>query len=223
VGQDSELVREALRLYRRYAVEIVERFNLCPWAERAAKAGKVREAVLVDSEDPLASSLQRIEQFCHDSGCEVALLIYPRLNLGRLAFEQFVRSLREADAARYGTGRPTFAMATFHPDAAPDTASGERFIPFVRRTPDPTIQLVRFELLEQARARHPSGTEFIDIRLLDPRALQQGPPPLSLRERIAEQNLLEAQRFGVEELEALLLDIRNDRDRSYAKLGQVKK
>jgi hypothetical protein len=110
-------------------------------------------------------------------------------------------------------------MATFHPDAEADVASGERFIPFVRRTPDPTIQLVRFELLERARARHPSGTEFVDIRFLDPRGLSQGPAPPSLRERIAEQNLLQAQHFGVERLEALLSDIRDDRNRSYAKLA----
>jgi hypothetical protein len=40
-----EWTREATRLFRRYEREIVQAYNLCPWAEPARRAGKVRERI----------------------------------------------------------------------------------------------------------------------------------------------------------------------------------
>ena len=42
--------REAVRLYRRYQLEIVEACGLCPWALRARLDGKVRERVLAQGD-----------------------------------------------------------------------------------------------------------------------------------------------------------------------------
>ena len=70
-------------------------------------------------------------------------------------------------------GESPFAMAAFHPDAAADLDDPERLIPFLRRTPDPTIQLVRQEALERVRGRHPQGTAFVDPQLFSAQAFAQ--------------------------------------------------
>jgi hypothetical protein len=215
------LEREALRVYRRYATEVVEAFGLCPWAERARRDGRVAERV-ISNDDPhdLAPSLAAVAILAEDCCIEVALLIYPRFYLSRLDFEEFVARLRDADSARYALGEAPFAAAAFHPDAAPDVGDAERLIPFLRRTPDPTIQLVRRAALERVRARTPMGTEFVDIHLLTAHALAANPEP-SLRRRIAEDNLDTVRNAGVEALTARLLEIQADRRASYARLGFV--
>lgn len=221
--RDRALEREALRVYRRYVVEIVERFGLCPWAERARIDRRTHERILLeDDPDRLEQSLEQIRNWGDDPSCEVGLLIYPRLMLDRFSFERYVGRLREKDASRHPAGAPApFAMATFHPDAPPDTASGERLIPFLRRTPDPTIQLVRFELLEQLKARRPQGTEFLDLGKLNLMALESAQPELGLRERIAQQNLATVEGHGLSRFNALLDEIVRDRAESYARLGET--
>jgi len=215
------LEREALRVYRRYATEVVEAFGLCPWAERARRDGRVAERVIL-SDDPtdFAPSLEAVAALAEDPFTEVALLIYPRFLLNRLDFEEFLARLRDADNARHSLGEAPFAAAAFHPDAAPDVGDAERLIPFLRRTPDPTIQLVRCGVLERVRARTPIGTEFVDIHLLTLSALAADPEP-SLRRRIAEDNLDTVRRAGVEALTARLVEIHADRRASYARLGFV--
>ncbi len=107
-------------------------------------------------------------------------------------------------------------FAAFHPDAAPDTTHAERLIPFLRRTPDPSIQLVRASALERVRAGSPEGTQFVDAAALDLRAVY----PLPLRERIARANLATAQRIGIGELTRRLDEILRDRQETYAALAR---
>lgn len=214
---DDALIAEALRVYRRYALEIVEGLGLCPWAEHARKSGRVVERVLLCERAELSPVLGLIDEYT-ESEIEILLAIFPRLNASRKAFEQFVARVRDAEAERQPLGAIPFALAAFHPDATPELDDPERLIPFLRRTPDLTIQFVRRSVLERVRQRSPEGTEFVDIRFLDPRALDLAAEP-SLRERIATQNLSSVQREGVERVEALLRDIKRDRDESYARLA----
>lgn len=212
------LITEALRIYRRYAVEVVEGLGLCPWAEAARKNGRVVEQVLLCDQRDVASTLDAIAQHGPDGRVEILLLIYPRLALDRRGFEQFVARVRDADAKRHELGAIPFAMAAFHPDAEPELRNAERLIPFLRRSPDPTIQCVRRSVLDRVRNRFPEGTEFVDLRFVDPRALSVT-ETRSLRERIAEANRDTVLDVGVERVEALLAEIRRDRDESYAKLA----
>jgi len=124
--------------------------------------------------------------------------------------------VREQDAARRELGAAPFALAAFHPEAPPRVDDPERLIPFLRRTPDPTIQLVRRDVLE--RVRGPQGTGFIDVAMLTPRALLAEPEE-TLRRTIAKTNLETVSSVGVHVLEAVFEDIRRDRDESYAKLS----
>jgi hypothetical protein len=93
-------------------------------------------------------------------------------------------------------------------------------IPFLRRTPDPTIQVVRQTALDRVRGTSQEGTSFFDLSSLAVLPLPQK-EPLSLRQRIGQANLETTLKVGPETLEALLSDIRRDRDESYAKLREA--
>jgi hypothetical protein len=214
---DEALVAEAIRIYRRYALEIVEELGLCPWAEHARRTGRVLEQVLLAETPDVEPALAAIQAVVGRPEIEILLLIFPRLGLDRRGFEHYLGAIREADAALYELGGIPFAMAAFHPDAEPELDEPERLIPFLRRTPDPTIQLVRRSVLERVRAHSPEGTGFVDLRLLGTNPSLLAQPP-SLRERIAAANLGTVLNVGVDAVEARLAGIRLDRDDSYARI-----
>lgn len=215
----EEIERETLRLNRRYLEEVVERFVLCPWARSARHDGHVAECVFQQEfPDDFAPSLTTIDTLSEHAEIEVALFIYPRLDLGRLDFEHFARGLRVLDAERYEPGQAPFAMAAFHPDATPQLDDPERLIPFLRRSPYPTLQLVRTSSLERVRGNEIEGTAFLDLDLLGAAGLSLPPAPTPLRERIAKRNLDTVRSEGVENIERVLEDILRDRDRTDERL-----
>ena len=210
--------REAVRLHRRYQTEIVEAYRLCPWAERAIADGRVREAVILqDGSGAVEPSLAAIDSWIDDPTADVAFAIYPRLALGRQEFHDFAARLRNADTARHELGAVPFVFAAFHPEADADTADPERLIPFLRRTPDPTLQFLRASALDGIRAGASQGTQFLDIASLD--AILSGTAQPPLRERVARANLATAERCGIAALRRHLDDIRRDRDETYRALA----
>ncbi len=216
---EEALVGEALRLNDRYTREVVEAFGLCPWAEKARRDGRVKTLVLLqDSPTLFEPSLNEMHALAGDERIEIGLMVYPRLTLGRLDFEQFARQLRKLDADRYELSGIPFAMAAFHPDARADTNDAERLIPFLRRTPDPTLQLVRSSVIDSVRGQFREGTEFFEVSQLATRGLPK--KAISLREQIAKKNLATVAEAGTEVLEAVLSDIRRDRDRTYQGLAE---
>lgn len=218
---ERALREQALRVYRRYAIEVVEAFTLCPWAAPARRDGHVSELVILaeNQQDP-QQSLELLASLADALETEIALFIYPDLEVDRLGFESFVRTLREQDAARHEVGEIPFAMAAFHPDARADMKDPERLIPFIRRTPDPTVQVVRRTALDRVRGSNQEGTSFFDLSQLGTLPLPQK-EPLSLRQRIAQANLDTALEVGIDTMESVFLDIRRDRDESYARLSAV--
>jgi hypothetical protein len=207
--------REALRLYRRYQIEVVEECGLCPWAPRARIDGKVRERVLLQTDDAdVTPAMTAIRELAADDGAEIALLLFPRIGASRGAFERFVTRVQEADAREHPLGAIPFVFAAFHPQARPDLSEAERLVPFLRRTPDPTIQLLRAAAVDRVREGTPQGTQFVDARLLDVSAA----PSLPLRERIARANLGTVTRMGVGTMTALLDAIARDREETYRRL-----
>jgi hypothetical protein len=216
---DRALIEEALRVYRRYQDEIVEAYGLCPWATRARKEGRVAERVVLSRTPDPEPILEAIDALGSGGTVEVGLVLLPRLALDRPAFDRFVAGVVRADAERRSVGSAPFAMAGFHPDAEPDMTDPERLIPFIRRTPDPTIQLVRLEALDRVREGYSDGTAFVDIR-----QLVSGPTvedTLPLRERIARANHRVVARVGSDRIGERLDAIRRDRNASYARLGEV--
>jgi len=209
--------REAVRLYRRYQLEIVEECGLCPWALRARLDGKVRERVLLQRDEGPSAAVAAIHELIAQDDVEIALLIFPRIGLGRGAFERFVARVQDADARAHPLGAIPFVFAAFHPEAEPDMSDPERLVPFLRRTPDPTIQLLRTAAVDRVRAGTPQGTQFMDIRLLDADRIS----PVPLRERIARTNLATVTRMGVGRMMDLLAAIVRDREETYRRLATL--
>ncbi|HEX9620050.1 MAG TPA: hypothetical protein VF989_07950 [Polyangiaceae bacterium] len=217
----ARVADEAIRVYRRYAREFVESFRLCPWAERARLDGSMTERVLFQrGVDAFVEPLAIADDLASISSIEVALLIFPWMDVAELAFERFVSEIWRRHADPFAPGPPPFAMASFHPRAEPDFGSPARLVPFIRRTPDPTIQLVRMHVLERVRAGTPGGTEFFDPSLLSAERLREI-APLSLRERIARSNHRTLSGPDFARALAVLDSVHADRERSYGRGPEV--
>lgn len=215
---DERLTREAVRIYERYAIEVVERFELCPWAAKARREGAVHPQVLLqDAPQDLDPSLHAIDTLARSPSVSIALFIYPRLNLSRLDFEHFLRRLRATDTERHAPGQVPFAMAAFHPEAQADLGDADRLVPFIRKTPDPTLQLVRGELLDESKLHATNGTAFVDSWMMTPQGLEREIGP-SVRDRIGMKNLETVRQLGAATLQAVFSDIARDRAESYASL-----
>jgi hypothetical protein len=191
--------REALRLNDRYLSEAVIAFGLCPWAERAISGGELRRAIVVEP-PVLSAALAFIDQLAGaGAAVSVGMLIFARADVASPAFDRFTEEVRRADRERCrAQGRKDFVMAAFHPDAATSFGNPYQLISFLRRTPDPTIQLVRAEMLDQLRVSRPS-----------------------LSDDIAQQNFARVTAQGADRLDAVLRDIRRDREQTYATLTRA--
>lgn len=234
----ADLSAATLEAYERYAVEVVERFGFCPWARAARESGDVTLRVVFSADrDDFDESLRLLSELhgqASDAGAEVgasvgatdiALFIYPLLDLDRLGFEDYARRLRARaedgpGLAAAGLGRlDAFAMAAFHPSADADLSHPDRLVPFVRRSPDPTLQLVRKSALSSIKGLA-QGTAFLDISALTADALKalQVPPPQAVRDRIAEQNLATVRNAGSAAIDAVLTDIAREREVAHQRL-----
>jgi hypothetical protein len=207
---------EALRLHRRYALEIVEAFGLCPFAERARVSGASTETVVLERAPTVASILPVVRRLGNDASIEVAFVIFPRWDIDRIGLSRFVEALRSEHQAE--RGGLVMTMEGFHPSADPKTETPGSLVPFLRRTADPVIQLTRLSVLERARQSTGGTTKYVDPATVDVAALLAAPADRSLHDRISETNHKTVIREGVRTIEAIFEDIRRDRDATYARL-----
>jgi hypothetical protein len=216
----EDLTQATLKVYERYAVEVVERFGLCPWARAARESHSVVLNVISSvNHDDFSESLTQLAKLCVVSeDAEIALFIYPLLDLDRLPFEDFVRRLRAA-AEKCRPALDAFAMAAFHPSAEVDLSDPDRLVPYVRRSPDPTLQLVRKSALSSIKGLT-SGTAFLDVTSLSLASLEalSVPAPKAVRERIAEQNLSTVRTVGPAVIDAILAGIFREREAAHEML-----
>jgi hypothetical protein len=184
--ETDRLVSEARRVNTRYVEEVVIGWDLCPWAARAWQDGQVVQRVFTDAAlDPAAAF---IDELAANSEAAIGLAIFPRVACTVGAWERFAEQVRRARA-----GAP-FLVAAFHPDYRPADGSldAARLVPLIRRTPDPTLQLVRASLIDRLGSDVSGG--------------------------VGRTNLATVTARGLPALDALLADIRRDRDAAYARL-----
>jgi hypothetical protein len=202
-AETDALRAEALRLNTRYVREVVLGWNLCPWAEKALTGNQVRQDVLLDERPAPEAALPFMDELAGLPEVAIGLLIFPRLALAAPAFDAYAERVRRADHARRTDAattppNPTFLVAAFHP-GAPDTfGTPPQLVSFLRRTPDPTLQLVRTSVLRRATGEGRAVSDDVTQRNYD-----------AVTSR------------GAAALDAVLRDIRRDRDESYARLGLV--
>ncbi len=197
---------EVLRILERYLVEVVERYELCPWARAARLGGELATSVLwaaPGDDDWVAAAAALLAR----PGTRVAMVVAPELAISPAG----LRAVRDRVAARL----PAAGVADFHPDAVLELATPARLVPFLRRAPDPLLQLVPLALLDAVRAAPPAADRARQAQLLGGRG---EPPRAGAAERIAAANHATVSRHAAE-LAAVLDEIAADRAAAYARAG----
>jgi hypothetical protein len=174
-AEDRE--RAALARNDRYLREFVEALNLCPFAKRCREEGRLVRRVILD-DYLLPAVLRAVAEIdtMPEKQCEVALLLLPGFADGPHAFQELCAQAR----------RPLrhFHCVAFHPELKADFSDENRLVQFLRRAPDPTLQLVRVATLDRVRGERTGGTVYVR----DTAAKDIHVPP-SLSEEIARANL----------------------------------
>src|SRR6267378_1658968 len=154
---------EAAALARndRYLREFVEALELCPFARKCRESGRLARRVLRGERpaEATAAAVRELE-LTSEEQVEVALLIYPEFAGDLRAFEEFCREVRAA--------LRLFYCVAFHPGLPIDLSDENRAVSFLRRSPDPTLQLVRITTLDRVRSGRPSGSTYLDPSRLSP-------------------------------------------------------
>jgi hypothetical protein len=201
--------REVLARNDRYLREFVEALRLCPYAKQCRENGKLHRRVLWTRDDALPA-IREIEALPAQD-VEVALLIFagePATGEASARdFTAFSADLRERMFAAHGGDAPFYCVA-FHPDLPRDLLDANRAVHFIRRSPDPTLQLVRASVLTSVRGASGGGSRYVDTSKLSLEEALALASPLSLAERIAQTNFATVQREDPDALQDLLSSFR---------------
>lgn len=215
-------VDEVLRINLRYVVEFIERFNVCPFAQKCRTSGALHRRVF--ETDELEGPLAALAEMETIAGLEIGMLIFPRTQLDMNGFELLTRRLRERYEAPRGIGAPLI-LATFHPRAGFGQKTPAQMTMFWRRAPDPLIQVVPAQLLAAIKKTAPGGKFLFDGSAAAMAEMERrNRPPFygqSLGEKIASDNYSLRDTVGLPELEVILNDIIADRDASYARCADA--
>jgi hypothetical protein len=215
-NEDAQIAA-ALARNDRYLFEFVEALSLCPWARRCRELGRLERRVLLEDGDPISAAvdaaLLHVREFDERpaSDVEVGLLIFPKLIPrlrdgvdGARAFEQLCVAVREAMQTHFASREVPFYCVAFHPELGVDLSDENRAVRFIRRSPDPTLQLVRVSVLRDARGSQPEPIRFVDASKLSHAELMAIEQPMTISEKIAKANWEALKREGPEKLRALL-------------------
>jgi hypothetical protein len=197
---------EVRRLLDRYLVEVVEAYGLCPWAKPARLAGEIAVDVVFGAPDAAAFAAAATALLARPE-TRVAMVVAPEL----VADAGALSAIRDRVAALI----PTAGVADFHPHVQLDLASPARLVPFLRRSPDPMLQLVPLAILDNVREAPPIADRAMQAQILGGAAPA---PRAGAADRIAADNhaTVTAQ---AEAMALRLADIAADRTRSYARVG----
>ncbi|HEX4451043.1 MAG TPA: hypothetical protein VH143_09250 [Kofleriaceae bacterium] len=197
---------EVRRLLDRYIEEIVEAYDLCPWARAARTGGELAVATLwgTPSSEPFAAAANEL---LSRPETRVAMVVAPELAVTPTE----LRELR-GEVAKLVT---IAGVAEFHPDAPLDATTPARLVPYLRRSPDPMLQLVPHAILASVRTPQPRYATLDQLKALNDLAAA---PKQDIGDRIAATNHARVAADGAA-IEAKLVEIFADRDASYARVG----
>jgi len=199
---DDAVALEARRLLDRYLIEVVEAFDLCPWAAAARRRGEIRVEVT-----DAAGAAGAVARIADDGAVAIGMVVLAGSPIAAPA----LRDLRDA---LLGVRRDV-ALADFHPDAPLDLSSAPRLVPFLRRSPDPMLQVVPHRVLDAVKRAPPPAPRGAQAAMLAGTAPTAALP---VAELVAATNLATV-RGDPAALSVVIDDILRDRDDAYARLG----
>ena len=197
---------EVIRVFERYLTEVVERYDFCPWARLSRESGELGVEVVWGT-PTLETWVAACQALLARPETRVAMVIAPELTIGPNA----LHGLRAEVAACV----PSAGVADFHPEATIDLTTPARLVPFIRRSPDPLLQLVPFALLDQVRAMPASAALALQAQILGGHA---APPRKDAAARIAAANHATVS-ADPGDVSRTLDSIAADRATSYARVG----
>lgn len=197
---------EVLRILERYLVEVVEKYSLCPWARMARERGEVQLEVLWGTptvDDWVAAA----ETLFTRPKVQVVMIVAPELVIKPTRFHSARNDV--------STRMQSVGIAEFHPEAALDLLSPARLVPYLRRSPDPLLQMVPLSLLESVKGESQTVDRMHQVQALGGVG---APPRRDTGDRIADDNhaTVSASHAAIT---STLADIAADRRRSYELLG----
>jgi hypothetical protein len=202
--QTSTKSAEARRILERYLVEVVERYELCPWARLARRNHEIGFEILLGA-PKLADFIVAARRAFASPTNRIAMLVAPELAIAPAAF----RALRDALVPQL----PEAGIADFHPEAPLDLATPARLVPWLRRSPDPMMQVVPLALLDAVRTRRVPDRKQ-QARILATKAQLPRDPDV----QIAAANHATASTHHAA-IEATFAAIAADRAEAYARVG----
>ena len=117
---ESRRRTEVLRILHRYLTEVVESYDLCPWARMARERGEL-EIEVVWGTPTIEQWIAAAESLCVRKRAQVAMVVAPEL----LISTGELHDVRNEVSARIQTA----GVAEFHPEASLDLATPARLVP----------------------------------------------------------------------------------------------
>jgi len=145
---------------RRWVETVVVELNLCPFAGRELRRGRVRFAVTpaTTAAELLASLQAELERLDAHPDTETTLLVHPAVLQDFDDYNQFLETADELLAAMGMEG--TYQIASFHPQYQfADTAPGDAEN-YTNRSPYPMLHLLREQSLERSIASYPDPAQI---------------------------------------------------------------
>jgi hypothetical protein len=156
---------ETLQRNDAWLMQVVEAFGLCPFARTCRTEDRLLREVVPQSDwQPVVQERLLALQQTTDGDFEVGLVLVPQASRDPREFERQVRQLADltqTQLAKQGVVAACHVVA-FHPlmPFVPTTAAG--LTGLWRRSPDPTLQLVRKSVLDTLRERQ-APLRFVDV------------------------------------------------------------
>lgn len=182
LSEDREIA-EALARNDRYLREFVEALAICPYARSCRETGRLYRQVLLHTQPDAAALVGRILELSAPefADVEVGLLILPRLRLSASDFDRFVRNVQRSYQQQRPPGVSGYFVVAFHPENDMRLDNPDVAVRFMRRSPDPTIQLVRPEAIarlcgerdREILSRNIAETGLRTVIASDPRKLAE--------------------------------------------------
>jgi hypothetical protein len=185
---DEQEVQAALSRNDRYLVEFIETLAICPYARTCRETGRLYREVLLQTEPDAQKVATRIVELGREAEpksqqelqIDVGLLLFPRLRLTAMEFERFRGEVQRQYQSQNGKQPVAFFVVSFHPELNIQLHNPDVAVRFMRRSPDPTLQLVRPEAIERVRGERDAELHSRQIAEAGLRAvLSRGPEKLA--------------------------------------------